>query len=136
MRQCSLASRAARMSPPLAALALLLALFCTPFAFATQADAIGSEQGRATYYGNHFDGALTASGEPFSNQAMTAAHRSLPFGTKVQVTNLENGKQTIVKINDRGPFVSQRIIDLSQSAAERLDMVDRGVARVRVSVID
>ena len=68
-------------------------------------------------------------------RAMTAAHRSLPFGTRVRVTNLANGRQAVVRINDRGPFKEERIIDLSQSAARKLGMAEAGIARVRLEVV-
>lgn len=92
-------------------------------------------QGKASYYANKFNGRKTASGEIFSNQKMTAAHRSLPFGTKVLVTNLSNNKSVIVTINDRGPFIKGRIIDLSRIAAEQLDMIHSGVCDVEIKVL-
>ena len=90
----------------------------------------------ASYYADKFNGRRTASGERFDNQKYTAAHRTLPFGTKVRVTNEANGKSTIVKINDRGPFVKGRVIDLSKSAAIELDFVKAGVADVEVEIIE
>jgi len=89
-------------------------------------------EGKASYYGARHHGNKTASGERFDQHALTAAHRSLPFGTRVRVTNLHNDKQVVVRINDRGPFVRGRIIDLSRAAAERLDMLRAGVVPVRV----
>jgi rare lipoprotein A len=93
--------------------------------------------GWASWYGAHHHGRKTASGERFSRHALTAAHRSLPLGTTVRVTNLDTGRQVNVTINDRGPFVdrSRRIIDLSQAAAERLGLQRQGVGRVRVDVL-
>jgi len=88
----------------------------------------------ASYYGRAHDGRRTASGEIFHMDEMTAAHRSLPFGTRVRVTNLANGRQAVVRINDRGPFRRGRIIDLSYAAARKLGLVRRGVARVRVVI--
>jgi rare lipoprotein A len=93
-------------------------------------------QGFASWYGGKFHGRLTSSGEVFDTNDMTAAHRTLPFGTVVKVTNQDNGKSTLVKINDRGPFVEGRIIDLSRAAAEQLDMVGQGVARVTLDIVD
>jgi rare lipoprotein A len=95
-------------------------------------------RGWASWYGPGFAGRPTASGERFSPQALTAAHRSLPLGTRAQVTNLETGQQVEVTINDRGPFAEpeRRVIDLSRAAATQLGMVRRGVAPVRVTVID
>lgn len=92
--------------------------------------------GMASWYGPGFDGNQAASGEVFSQHKMTAAHRSLPFGTKVRVTNLDNGTSVIVRINDRGPFHSNRIIDLSTAAARVLGLVQTGVAPVRLDIID
>ena len=92
-------------------------------------------EGLASYYGARHHGRKTASGERFDQHALTAAHRSLPFGSRVQVTNLGNGKSVVVRINDRGPYARGRIIDLSQKAAEQLDMLRDGVARVRVEQV-
>ncbi len=90
----------------------------------------------ASYYGEKFHGRLTANGEIFDMNAYTAAHRTLPFGTIVEVTNLENGKKVIVRINDRGPFVGNREIDVSKAAAAALDMLSRGVTKVSIKKID
>src|SRR5439155_6427085 len=92
------------------------------------------EVGIASYYGREHDGRRTASGEVFDMREMTAAHRTLPFGTRVRVTNLANGRQITVRINDRGPFRRGRIIDLSYAAARKLGIVGRGVAKVRVAI--
>jgi rare lipoprotein A len=92
------------------------------------------EVGMASYYGREHDGRRTASGEVFDMHAMTAAHPTLPFGTRVRVTNLANGREVTVRINDRGPFRGGRILDLSYGAARKLGMVGRGVAKVRVAV--
>lgn len=96
------------------------------------------QQGWASWYGSGFAGRPTASGERFSPQALTAAHRSLPLGTRALVTNLETGQQVEVKINDRGPFTDhgRRVIDLSRAAAKRIGLVRRGVGPVRVTVMD
>ena len=91
--------------------------------------------GMASWYGPGFDGGLTAMGETFDMYALTAAHPTLPLPSYVRVTNLENGLKTIVRVNDRGPFRKNRIIDLSQAAAERLDMIDSGSSQVRVEFI-
>ena len=93
------------------------------------------EQGVASWYGNPFDGRRTSDGEIYDMHAMTAAHRTLPFGSIVRVTNLSNGKQTEIRINDRGPFVANRIIDVSRAAAEALGMIGTGTAMVRLEVI-
>ncbi len=93
-------------------------------------------KGYASYYGDEFDGRRTANGDIFSQRKFTAAHKSLPFGTKVKVTNLNNGLSVIVIINDRGPFVQGRVIDLSKAAAEKIDMLSSGVVPVEIVVIE
>ena len=93
------------------------------------------ETGLASWYGAKFHGRRTSSGEPYDMYRASAAHRSLPLPTYAEVTNLDNGKQVIVKVNDRGPFHSDRIIDLSYAAAVKLDMVNQGTARVRVRTL-
>jgi peptidoglycan lytic transglycosylase len=90
------------------------------------------QTGRASYYAEKFHGRTTANGERFNMWQMTAAHRTLPFGTKVKVTNLRNKKSIVVRINDRGPFKPGRIIDLSKGAAAKIDMIRSGTAKVRV----
>lgn len=90
------------------------------------------ESGKASYYADKFEGRQTSNGEIFKQRKKTAAHRTLPFGTKVTVTNLSNGRTVKVRINDRGPFVKGRMIDLSKKAAKKLDMVDAGVANVEI----
>ena len=91
--------------------------------------------GVASWYGSYFDGKPTASGEPFDMHDMTAAHLTLPLGTYVKVTNLRNQKAVIVRVNDRGPVVDGRIIDLSYSAAKALDFKARGLQRVRLDIV-
>lgn len=93
------------------------------------------EEGIASYYSDDFEGKLTASGEVFSQSGLTAAHRTLPFGTLVKVTNLENGSSVVVKINDRGPFIQGRIIDLSKTASQKLGFFGKGLAKVKVEVL-
>lgn len=93
------------------------------------------EIGEASWYGPEFHGRKTSSREIFDMHDLTAAHRTLPFGTVVQVTNLENSRTVTVRINDRGPFVKDRIIDLSYAAARMLGMIGPGTARVRIEVI-
>ncbi|MGQ9707223.1 MAG: septal ring lytic transglycosylase RlpA family protein [bacterium] len=94
-----------------------------------------TEEGYASYYGAEFDGKETASGEIYNMYDLTCAHRSLPFGTKLKVTNTENGKSVIVRINDRGPWVKDRIIDLSYQSAKEIGMIDTGIAWVKIKVI-
>jgi peptidoglycan lytic transglycosylase len=93
------------------------------------------EEGVASWYGIPFNGHRTSNGEIYDMHAFTAAHRTLPFGSLVRVTNLRNGLQTEVRINDRGPFVANRIIDLSLSAAQAIGMVGPGTAPVRLEVV-
>lgn len=94
------------------------------------------KRGHASWYGRKFHGRRTSSGEPYDMYAMTAAHRSLPLPCYARVTNLENGRSTIVRINDRGPFHPNRIIDLSYAAAVKLDIIGNGTALVEVETID
>jgi rare lipoprotein A len=91
--------------------------------------------GLASWYGPGFHGALTANGERFNQYAYTAAHRSLPFGTQVRVTNLNNGRSVVVRINDRGPFIGGRVLDLSQGAAQVIGVIGSGVAPVRMDIL-
>jgi rare lipoprotein A len=95
-----------------------------------------AEEGLASWYGGKFHGRMTSSGEVFDSNTLTAAHRTLPFGTIVKVTNLDNGKSVQVKINDRGPFVEGRIIDLSRAAAVALGMIDSGIAHVSLQIME
>lgn len=90
------------------------------------------EEGMASWYGPGLQGNQTANGEVFDMNKMTAAHPELPFNTRVKVTNLENGKSVIVRINDRGPYAKKRIIDLSKAAAEKIGMLETGTTRVRI----
>jgi rare lipoprotein A (peptidoglycan hydrolase) len=93
------------------------------------------EEGMASWYGPEFHGRTTSNGEVYDMDAFTAAHRSLPFGARVRVTNTANGRQVVVRINDRGPFVQGRIIDLSRAAATFLGIVGPGTAPVRLEVM-
>jgi rare lipoprotein A len=95
-----------------------------------------ASEGRASYYSQRFHGKRTASGERFSVQDFTAAHRTLPFGTTVRVTNLDNGRAVIVRINDRGPYLRSRIIDVSPAAARELGLLGRGTASVRIVAVN
>lgn len=94
-----------------------------------------TQQGVASYYSDRFQGRTTASGEPFDQQALTAAHPTLPFGTKVVVTREDNGREVEVLINDRGPYAKGRIIDLSKRAAKALGMLKRGTVPVEISYV-
>ena len=93
-------------------------------------------EGNASYYAHRFHGRLTANGERFNMHELTAAHKSLPFGSMVQVTNLANGKKVLVRINDRGPYIKGRIIDLSLKAAKEIDLLKKGVTNVRIEAFE
>ncbi len=93
------------------------------------------EVGIASWYGPGFDGRRTASGEIYDMNGISAAHKTLPFGTIVQVVDLETGKSVIVRINDRGPFIKGRIIDLSKGAAEKLGIIDKGITKVGLRIL-
>ena len=119
---------------------LALALVSLPISAIAQEDRGSSRRafeqtGKASWYGADFHGRKTASGVPFNQHAFTAAHRTLPLGTEVKVTSLETGRAVVVRINDRGPFIDGRIIDLSKRAASELGMEDAGVAPVKVETL-
>ena len=118
----------------------LLMVFAVAFSCGTANVSAGkkkgyTEEGMASWYGKKFHGKKTASGEKFNMHKLTAAHKKLPFGTVVEVTNLKNGKKVKVRINDRGPFVKGRIIDLSYAAAKKIGIIEAGVARVRIKIV-
>lgn len=117
------------MKPTLIPAGVLAGLIAGLAAQSAHAEAIGM----ASWYGPELHGRRTASGERFDRHGLTAAHRSYPFGTRLKVTNLANGQSVVVRVNDRGPFVRGRIVDVSQAAALRIGMLGRGTARVRVS---
>ncbi len=110
-----------------------IALFCL-CASATHPGAYIA-YGKASYYGDDFHGKKTASGEIFNKWEFTCAHRTLPFGTRLVVTNLANKKAVVVRVNDRGPFVKGRIVDLSYAAAQKIGMLGTGVVRVKVEEV-
>lgn len=101
----------------------------------TESHAKPYQVGKASWYGEDFDGRETASGEPYNMHQLTAAHRTLPLGTQVRVTNLNNGEWVVVRINDRGPIVDDRIIDLSYAAAGVLHFRHKGLQRVRLDLV-
>jgi rare lipoprotein A len=112
-------------------------IFSTALLLTTILSCIAQTQtGKASFYADKFEGRPTASGEKYRHNKLTAAHKSLPFGTKVKVTNLANNQTVEVVINDRGPYVEGRVIDLSKSAAETLGFVNMGLADVKVEVLD
>ena len=114
---------------------LWLALLLVPSLWAHAETATGVEEGDASYYADSLHGNKTASGEVYDKNAMTAAHRTLPFGTRVRVTYLKTGKSVELVINDRGPHVATRIIDVSGAAARALGLTDDGTGKVRVEVL-
>ncbi len=123
-----------RTSAPAACLALLL-LLASGCASLKPVSVIESEEGVASWYGRDFHGRPTASGEVYDMYGLSAAHKTIPLGSTVRVTHLVNGRSIVVPVNDRGPFVDGRIIDLSYGAARRLDMLQEGIAKVRVEVL-
>ncbi len=106
-----------------------------PAATAPAAAAADASEGKVAYYGRKFAGRKTASGERFNPQAMTMAHKTLPFGTRVKVTNLQTNKSVVVRVNDRGPTTPDRIGDVSQAAAAKLRMLRSGVVNARLEVV-
>ncbi len=104
--------------------------------YASTENARAIENGISSWYGPNFHGKLTANGEIYDMNGVTAAHRTLPFGTILLVENLDNGKTVQVRVNDRGPYAKNRIIDLSKGAAERIDMIGPGTARVRLYLLE
>jgi rare lipoprotein A len=95
-----------------------------------------TETGTASYYANSLQGNLTANGEIYNHDSLTAAHRTLPLGTFIKVENLDNGKTVVVKVNDRGPFVQNRILDLSRSAFKEISPLSKGIVEVKIVEID
>ena len=94
------------------------------------------QQGKASFYANKFDGRITANGEIYKSTKMTAAHKDLPFGTYVKVTNIVNSKSIVVRINDRGPYIGDRIIDLSKKASEKLGFTENGIVEVTLEIVE
>ena len=114
---------------------LILAVGLCAATFAANTVGVYKSNAVASYYADKFHGRKTANGEIFDMYALTAAHKSLPFNTMVKVTNLDNGKSVVVRINDRGPFVAGREIDVSKAAASKLGMLSEGVARVSLQIL-
>jgi rare lipoprotein A len=110
---------------------VLVLIFSTLFVDA-QKDSLYKQTGMASYYAHKFHGRKTASGEIFSKDSLTAAHKTLPFGTRIRVTNLKNNQSVIVRVNDRGMKGTNRIVDLSPAAAKQIDMIRHGLLKVRV----
>lgn len=124
------------LRPSACAPLLAAALFTLGCASTPSSTGRAAFTGNASWYGKAFSGRPTASGEPFDPEKMTGAHRTLAFGTWVRVTHLGNGRSVVVRINDRGPFTTGRVIDLSEAAARQLGMIREGVAQVRVEVVE
>lgn len=114
-------------------LSLSAKVFTYPLSTLTREE--GTHVGVASWYGIEYHGRRTANGEIYDQYKLTAAHRTLPFNTLVKVTNLKNGKSVIVRINDRGPFIDGRIIDLSYAAAQEIDMVEDGIQQVQMKIL-
>ncbi len=124
-----------RTSLSIALVAMLVVAGCATTGGPRGPATAGSEVGLASFYGREYDGRPTASGVPYDQDALTAAHRSLPFGTRVRVTNLANGRGVTLTVNDRGPFARGRIVDVSRRAARELGFLAAGTTRVRVEVV-
>jgi rare lipoprotein A len=127
----SVGDRRSRRKRPRGLLALAVLALTLPFGAARAS----VQEGVVSWYGERFHNRPTASGELFDIADLTMAHPSLPFGTRVRVTNLRNGRSVVVRVNDRGPFVGSRIADLSQAAAASIGMLSRGLARARIEVL-
>jgi rare lipoprotein A len=116
--------------------ALLLPLSISPESAKAGGEGKHLGTGHASYYGNEFSGRRTASGEKYTPGALTAAHRTVRFGGKVRVTHIGNGREVTVRVNDRGPFVKGRVIDLSYAAAQKIGLHKSGTARVRLTLVE
>lgn len=99
-------------------------------------DTTASGSGKASWYGGKFHGKLTASGEVYNMNELTAAHKTLPFGTKVKITNKNNGKSVIVEVNDRGPFIKSRVFDLSKAAFAEIGNINQGIMTIEYEILN
>jgi len=117
------------------AIGLALTSCATTRPMRVESPPVEAQVGVASYYAGSWHGRRTASGERFDMHELTAAHRTLPFGTRVRVTNLNNGREVIVRINDRGPWKKKRVIDVSYAAARKLGMIGPGTAKVRLDIV-
>jgi len=117
------------------AIGLALTSCATTQPMRVESPPVEAQVGVASYYAGSWHGRRTASGERFDMHELTAAHRTLPFGTRVRVTNLNNGREVIVRINDRGPWKKKRVIDVSYAAARKLGMIGPGTAKVRLDIV-
>jgi rare lipoprotein A len=128
-----------RLLPTLLAVLALACFGCASASAPVQAQTPSSsyrQSGLASYYADKFQGRSTASGEPYDKNALTGAHRKLPFGTRVRVTNTKNGKSVVVRINDRGPYSRKRVIDLSRSAFSAIGNTKAGILSVTIEVLE
>lgn len=116
-------------------LTLLITLIFTTNVMAKTKVNQHSTRGEASYYADFHHGKKTANGERFNMHALTAAHRTLPLGSKIKVTNLNNGKEVVVRVNDRGPYARGRVLDVSLGAAKKLDMIKTGTAKVSIQIL-
>lgn len=116
-------------------LTLLVTLFFTTNVMAKTKVNQHSTRGEASYYAHFHHGKKTANGERFNMHALTAAHRTLPLGSKIKVTNLNNGKEVVLRVNDRGPYAKGRVLDVSLAAAKKLDMIKTGTAKVSIQIL-
>ncbi|MCM0060193.1 MAG: septal ring lytic transglycosylase RlpA family protein [Algoriphagus sp.] len=116
-------------------MALFVLLF-SPLLLLAQGESLFIQEGTASYYASKFQGKRTASGEVYVKDSLTAAHKLLPFGTVLRVTNQKNGNTVVVRVNDRLPSSSKRVIDLSYAAAKKVDMIRDGLAKVRIEAVD
>lgn len=126
-------TRSSIQAPVFSALLAVTAISTT--AIAQNVSVKKTMHGKASYYAHRFHGRLTANGERFNMHAMTAAHKTLKFGTRVRVTNKANGKSVVVRINDRGPYIKGRHIDMSYGAAKKLGMMKTGTAKVKMEIL-
>lgn len=124
------------MNNPLISSALIALLLLVGIDAQARVSQGHTQDGMASYYHDRFHGRKTASGAAYNKNALSAAHKSLPLGTEVRVTDTRSGKSVIVKINDRGPFVKGRVIDLSRAAARQIGLTKKGLAKVKVEVLD
>ena len=122
--------------PQLFLVAIAIFIIGCSTATSAQQERAFEQSGKASYYARKFHGRTTASGERYNEKAMTAAHRTLPFGAKVEVQDLKSGRKILVRINDRGPFVKGRIIDLTRAAFDRIGNLDSGLIKVKIQVLN
>lgn len=136
MPSSSVFRRSSRVQIPAFAILFLIILFFPGRVPASSSSDADTFQGKASFYGGTFQGRKTASGEIYDINTLTAAHRTLRFGTRVRVKNLRNGREVTVRINNRGPYIKGRVIDLSIRAAQELRMTGAGVVPVEVTIVD